>query len=168
MDDWLAMTLRFITSEAASRQPGAGPIIARLSDILFIQAVRAYASKVSTTGWFAAAADPQIGEALRHIHGQPQNTWTVERLAALAGMSRSAFAARFASLVGESPLRYLTRWRLHKAIEMLQAGQMTTAEIAFQVGYESEAAFSKAFKRWHGHGPGAIRRSSATTGQRAR
>lgn len=159
--DWFGTTLDLITTEAASRKPGAEPIITRLSDILFIQAIRAYASAVPTErpNWFAAAADAQIGEAIANIHLAPQSQWTVEGLATLSGMSRSAFANRFTELVGEPPLRYLSRWRMHKAIELLREGKLTTAEIASLVGYESEAAFSKAFKKWNGQGPGAYRRS---------
>ncbi len=161
--DWFGTTLDLIATEAASRKPGAEPIISRLSDILFIQAVRAYANAVSSErpNWFAAAADPQIGEAIANIHRAPQSPWTVERLATLSRMSRSAFANRFTELVGEPPLRYLSRWRMHKAIEMLREGRLTTAEIASLIGYESEAAFSKAFKKWNGLGPGAYRRSVA-------
>ncbi|MGH9847599.1 MAG: AraC family transcriptional regulator [Blastocatellia bacterium] len=160
--DWFETTLNFISSEAARRKPGAETIITRLSDILFIQAVRAYAGTVSDgqPNWFAAAADSQIGEALANIHRAPQDPWTVEQLAMLSGMSRSAFANRFTTLVGEPPLRYLARWRMHKAIEMIRENRLTTAEVASLVGYESEAAFSKAFKKWHGQGPGAYRRSS--------
>jgi len=161
--DWFGTTLDFISAEAAMRKPGAETIITRLSDILFIQAVRAYANTVSgeQPNWFAAAKDPQIGEAIANIHRTPQTPWTVEQLAILSGMSRSAFANRFAKLVGEPPLRYLARWRMHKAIEMIQEGRLATAEIASLVGYESEAAFSKAFKKWNGQGPGAYRRSGA-------
>ena len=159
--DWFGTTLDLITTEAASRKPGAEPIITRLSDILFIQAVRAYASAVPSErpNWFAAAVDAQIGEAIANIHRAPQSQWTVEGLATISGMSRSAFANRFTELVGEPPLRYLSRWRMHKSIEMLREGKLTTAEIASLVGYESEAAFSKAFKKWNGQGPGAYRRS---------
>ncbi|HEY7182236.1 MAG TPA: AraC family transcriptional regulator [Blastocatellia bacterium] len=161
--DWFGTTLDLIVTEAASRRPGAEPIISRLSDILFIQAVRSYATSASSErpNWFTAATDPQISEAIANIHREPQSQWTVERLATLSGMSRSAFANRFSELVGEPPLRYLSRWRMHKAIEMLREGRLTTAEIAPLVGYESEAAFSKAFKKWNGQGPGAYRRSAA-------
>jgi AraC-like DNA-binding protein len=161
MVDWFGTTLDFISSEATSPKPGAETVISRLSDILFIQAVRAYANTISDEqpNWFAAAADPHIGEAIANIHRTPQNHWTVERLAMLSGMSRSAFANRFTTLVGEPPLRYLSGWRMHKAMEMIQESRLTTAEIASLVGYESEAAFSKAFKKWKGQGPGAYRRS---------
>lgn len=161
LDHWLDTTIGFLLSEVKSRRPGATPIIARLSDILFIQAVRAFAvtNSCGQQNWFAAAADAQIGEALARIHRAPQGAWTVEKLAAVAGMSRSAFAARFSALVGEPPLRYLSRWRMHLAIEMLREGRLSTAEISSQMGYESEAAFSKAFKKWNGRGPGAYRSS---------
>lgn len=161
MVGWFETTLDFISSEASARQPGSETIITRLSDILFIQAVRAYANTVSDEepNWFAAATDPQIGEAIANIHRTPQSPWTVGQLAIPSGMSRSAFANRFTKLVGEPPLRYLSRWRMHKAIEMILENRLTTAEIAFLVGYESEAAFRKAFKKWNGQGPGAYRRS---------
>jgi AraC family transcriptional regulator, alkane utilization regulator len=160
--DWFKTSLDFLSTESAMRKPGAQPIITRLSDILFIQAIRAYANTVSDEqpNWFAAAQDPQIGEAIASIHRMPQSHWTVEQLAILSGMSRSAFANRFTRLVGEPPLRYLSRWRMHKAIEMIQENRMTTAEIASLVGYESEAAFSKAFKKLNGQGPGAFRRAA--------
>lgn len=158
--DWLRTTLDFLSSEAASSKPGAESIITRLSDILFIQAIRAYANSVSDEqpSWFVAARDPQIGEVIANIHRTPQNPWTVEQLAVLSGMSRSAFANKFVKLVGEPPLRYLARWRMHRAMEMIREGRLATAEIASLVGYESEAAFSKAFKKWNGQGPGAFRR----------
>lgn len=161
MVDWFATTLDFISSEATVRQPGFETVITRLSDILFIQAVRAYASTVSDEqpNWFAAAADPHIGAAIATIHRTPQRPWTVEQLATRSGMSRAAFASRFTKFVGEPPLRYLSRWRMHKAIEMMGENRLTTAEIASLVGYESTAAFSKAFKKWNGQGPGAYRRS---------
>jgi AraC-like DNA-binding protein len=162
MVDWFRTTLEFITSEVATRKPGAETVISRLSDILFIQAVRAYANSVSNSNgqpnWFAAAQDSQIGEAIANIHRMPQTPWTVDQLASLSRMSRSAFAGRFTKLVGEPPLRYLSRWRMHKAIELIRESRLTTAEIASLVGYESEAAFSKAFKKWNGKGPGAYRR----------
>jgi AraC-like DNA-binding protein len=163
MVDWFRTTLDFVIAETASRKPGFDTILTRLSDILFIQAVRAYANNLprEEPNWFAAATDPQIGEAIAYIHRTPQTPWTVNQLAALSGMSRSAFANRFNRLVGEPPLRYLSRWRMHKAIEMIQEDRLTTAEIASSVGYESEAAFSKAFKKWNGQGPGAFRKSGA-------
>jgi AraC-like DNA-binding protein len=158
---WLESTLQFIASEMASGQPGAETVVSRLADILFVQAVRAYVAEQGehASGWLRALVDGQIGQALSLIHQHPEQAWTVEGLAARVGMSRSAFAARFAELVKEPPLTYLTRWRMTKASRLLQTGSETMSEIAGQVGYDAEAAFSKAFKRWIGTAPGTYRRN---------
>ncbi len=160
--EWLGPTLRFLAAEAGAAQPGARTIVSRLADILFIQIVRAHLSSVpeQSSGWLGALRDPQIGSALGSIHQDPAQAWTVESLAQSVAMSRSAFAARFARLVGEPPLHYLTRWRMQKARSLLRDGKTTLAEVATRVGYDSEAAFSKAFKRAVGEAPGAYRRAS--------
>ena len=111
------------------------------------------------TGWLRALVDPQISRALTAIHQTPERTWTVESLAEHVGMSRSGFAARFMQLVEEPPLTYLTRWRMTKASRLLRGGRASIGEISSQVGYEAEAAFSKAFKRWHGVAPGTYRKT---------
>jgi len=159
---WLETTLQFLASETASALPGAETVIGHLTDIIFIQAVRAYINNSGECkkGLAKAVADPQIGQALALIHNTPQEPWTVASLALRAGMSRAGFAARFRELVGEPPLQYLTRWRMHKAAGMLRAGSESVGEIAGRIGYEAEAAFSKAFKRWAGHAPGAYRQST--------
>ena len=159
---WLETTLQYLASETASALPGAETVIGHLTDIIFIQAVRAYISGAGECkkGLAKAITDPQIGQALSLIHNAPQEPWTVASLALRAGMSRAGFAARFRELVGEPPLQYLTRWRMHKAAGMLRAGPESLGEIAGRIGYEAEAAFSKAFKRWAGHAPGAYRHSS--------
>src|SRR5207237_7021539 len=108
--------------------------------------------------WLAALVDPHVGPALKSIHEKPAEPWTVADLASRAGMSRSSFAAHFAKVVGEAPIEYLIRWRLRKAAGMLRMGTAGIAEIAANVGYDSEAAFSKAFKRCIRVSPGAIRR----------
>jgi AraC-like DNA-binding protein len=105
-------------------------------------------------GWLRALIDPQNGRALSLIHEKHEDDWTVESLASKVGMSRSAFAARFAQLVEEPPLTYLTRWRMQKASRLLETSQAGVAEVAKRVGYDAEAAFSKAFKRWIGVAPG--------------
>jgi len=110
-------------------------------------------------GWLAALADRRIGAALHLLHKDVAANWTVETLAAAAGMSRSAFALRFKDKVGQSPLEYLTRWRMFRAAQLLRHGERALVEIAGSVGYESEAAFNKAFKRTTGSAPGAYRRS---------
>ena len=158
---WLDATLKFLASEAGSQQPGAVTLTRRLADILFIQIVRAWVVQAgkAARGWLGALHDPQIGAALGAIHRNPAHPWTVEALAMEVAMSRSGFAARFTALVGETPLQYVTNWRMRAAAGMLQHGALGTAEIAHRVGYGSEIAFSKAFKRTLGVAPGAYRRS---------
>lgn len=158
---WFEMTLGFIASEAASNRPGARTVIGRLADILFIQIVRGYLGSAPepTSGWLAALAHAQIGSALALVHQAPEQPWTVAGLAARVGMSRSAFAAHFTRLVGGPPLQYVTQWRMSKAASLLRNGRASLAEVAKNVGYDSETAFSKAFKRSVGHSPGAYRRA---------
>jgi AraC-like DNA-binding protein len=161
---WLEMTLQFMASETASTLPGAETVASRLADILFVHAVRAHiaAAGSEVSGWLEALADPQIGEALRKIHEAPQDPWSVETLAASVSMSRSAFAARFTALVGEPPLRYVTAWRMKKASHRLLQGEPIAA-IAQATGYENDAAFGKAFKRFMGSTPGEFRRRARET-----
>ena len=157
---WLEASLHFVASEMAAGQPGAQTVVSRLADILFVHAVRAYLAESGqdAKGWLRGLLDPQIGHALALIHQRPEAPWTVQSLATAVGMSRSAFASRFSELVEEPPLAYLTRWRMHKASRLLAGGTSGIGEVASRVGYEAEAAFSKAFKRWVGHAPGAYRR----------
>ncbi len=159
--EWLEATLQFVASESASGRPGAKTVITRLADVLLIQAVRAHLARgeAGTGSWLRALLDPKIGAALGLIHERADQPWTVDTLASSVAMSRSSFAARFALLAGEPPLRYLTRWRMQKAARLLREGQGGLAEIAGRVGYDNEAAFSKAFKRWGGRAPGAYRRA---------
>lgn len=166
---WLEASLQFVASEMASGHPGAETVVSRLADILFVQAIRAHLAQSGkeARGWLGALVDPQIGQALGLIHQQPEQSWTVASLASAVGMSRSAFAGRFAHLVGEPPLTYLTRWRMDKAARLLRSGYASIGEVAARVGYDAEAAFSKAFKRWTGVAPGAYRRGSAESTLRA-
>ncbi len=158
--EWLEPTLKFIASEAQSGRAGAETVITRLSDVLFIQAVRIYVDSLpeGESNWLRAMTDPQIGQALTLIHQNPEQPWRVETLASSVAMSRSGFAARFTQLVSEPPLHYLTRWRIHKAAGLLREGGRNVAEVASQVGYQSEAAFSRVFKQWTGCAPGTYRR----------
>lgn len=162
---WLEPTLKFIACEAASGRPGAQTVVSRLADVLFIQIVRGYLASLppGASGWLGALGDMQIGSALGLIHQSPELDWTVQSLAARVAMSRSAFASRFARLVGEPPLAYVTRWRMQKAAGLLRQSSGTLADIAERVGYDSEAAFSKAFKRAVGSAPGAYRRAAKAT-----
>ncbi len=158
---WLDATLRFVTSEAAAGRPGSTAVLSCLADILFIQAARAHLTRPGNgaPNWLRALVDPQIGRALVLLHERLAFPWTVEGLAASVSMSRSAFAARFAQLVGEPPLQYLTRWRMQKASAFLSEGEARLAEVAQKVGYAGEAALSRAFKRWVGIAPGVYRKS---------
>lgn len=156
---WLKTTLEFMACEASHHRPGAQTVINRLCDILFIQAIRYYLSRMPacTRGWFRAMRDEQIGAALQAMHGWPGEAWSVAELARRAFLSRSAFSARFTELMGEPPMQYLTRWRIYLASDLLRDSELPLREIAARVGYESEAAFSKAFKRQMQVAPGAYR-----------
>ncbi len=130
---------------------------------VFVQAIRSHLNNTSENdvGWLAALSDRRIGLAMRALHGKPADAWTVAKLASLANMSRSAFAARFKARLGEAPLEYLTRWRMFRAGVLLRSTQRSLAEIANEVGYESDAALSKAFHRVVGMTPGAFRKQNA-------
>jgi AraC-like DNA-binding protein len=158
--EWLEPTLKMLAHEARNPRPGAQTLITHLIDIIFVQAVRAWveARPHDQGGWLGALRDPQIGVALGLIHREPQRDWRVSTLAHEVAMSRSIFAAKFSSLVGEPPLTYLTRWRLWQAARLLTEERLSVGEAAQRVGYESGAAFSKAFKRQFGQSPLAYRR----------
>lgn len=158
--DWLASTLRFMAAEAREIRPGGETIITRLADILVIQAIRAWIERApaAQTGWLGALRDAQVGRAIALIHRDPSRNWSVACLATEVAMSRSAFAARFAALVGEPPMHYVGRWRMHVAHTWLKEERATLSELALRLGYQSEAAFSRAFKRFIGTSPGAVRR----------
>jgi AraC-like DNA-binding protein len=163
--EWVQTTLRFIAAEARELQPGGETVITRLADILVIQAIRAWMAEDPTaqTGWIGALRDPHIGRAIRRVHREPGHRWSVESLAHEAGMSRSAFAARFTTLVGEPAMHYVARWRMRVALESLRGGTTTIAAIAADLGYESEAAFARAFKRIVGRSPGESRKRTTAT-----
>jgi AraC-like DNA-binding protein len=161
MVQWLQATLQFLTTETALAQPGAETVISRLADILFVQALRAHMASLTdcSRGWLRALKDPPMATALRLMHQHPEQPWTVEALANQVTMSRSAFAERFTRLVGEAPLGYLTRWRMQKAARLMLDGDATLGAIARAVGYETESAFGKAFRRHMGTSPGEYRRA---------
>jgi AraC-like DNA-binding protein len=158
---WFEPTNAWIEVEAALQRPGAGVVINRLIELLWVQLVRTHVvtTPSATHGWLRALSDAQIGGALSMIHAQPATQFTVAGLAHAVGMSRSAFASLFAHLVGEPPLRYIVRWRMLKASQLLRGDSHALSDVAAIVGYESEAAFSKAFKRWSGQAPGTYRRA---------
>jgi AraC-like DNA-binding protein len=157
---WVQSTLHFIAAEARELRPGGETVITRLADILVIQAIRAWIERdpAARTGWLGALRDPQIGRAITLIHREPARDWSVASLASEVAMSRSAFAARFADLTGEPPMQYVTRWRMLLAQIWLEEDGATVGELASRLGYRSEAAFSRAFKRYQGVSPGAVRR----------
>jgi len=159
-NQWLSATLRFLQSE--TRDPGIGSetIIARLIDVIFVEAIRAWLKDQpqGAAGWLGALRDPSIGAALGLIHKSPEKPWTVAKLAAHVGMSRSPFAARFMALVAQSPMFYLKRWRLQLAAQLLQDRTLSLSDIAERVGYESTAALSRVFKREFGVSPAQYRR----------
>ena len=156
---WMQGTLALMAAEAARRQPGGEALITRLADALVVQAVRTWLLEApeDRAGWLGALRDPHVGRALLAVHRDPERAWTVGALAAEAAQSRSAFAARFADLVGEPPMRYVTRWRMHVAATVLREENATVVEVADRLGHASEAAFSRAFKRVVGVPPSAAR-----------
>jgi transcriptional regulator GlxA family with amidase domain len=159
----LHTTLNMLASETAVSAPGSELVVSRLADMLFIHSIRAHIGsrlEACKSGLLRAIFDPQIGVALKSMHEKVEHPWTVESLAAACGMSRSAFAVRFKDLVGETPLEYLTSWRMQKATGLLQKGDQKLFEVAKSVGYDSDAAFSKAFKRIIGVAPRAYGRNA--------
>ena len=152
--------LRAGVRESSAGRPGAASTLARLADLLFVEALRRYMDSLPSQGkgWLAGVRDPQVGRVLTLIHAEPGRAWTVDDMARAAAMSRSALAERFTELVGEPPMQYLTRWRLALAAQMLRAGRESVLRIAERSGYDSEAAFSRAFKREFGVPPGSWRR----------
>jgi transcriptional regulator GlxA family with amidase domain len=166
-----------MASELTDQRVGAATVMTRLADIIITRLVRAWAESqpVDTKGWLAAIRDPQIGRALAAFHRRPSEAWSVESLAAIAGLSRSIFSERFTAVLGVPPARYVAGWRMHLAGTWLTAQRLTISEVASRLGYESEASFSRAFRRFMGDPPSAFRKrrpsappiaSAATTTER--
>jgi AraC-like DNA-binding protein/mannose-6-phosphate isomerase-like protein (cupin superfamily) len=149
-----------LKAEAQSVSVGAEAVISRLADILVIAAMREYLSGLddSQTGWLTALEDDRIGKSLKLIHDQPARHWSLEELAAAVGMSRTSFATQFKKLVGNTPIDYLTEWRMSLAYSSLQLTKDTVLAIALDIGYQSEAAFSRAFKKIIGKSPAEVRK----------
>ncbi|MGB9632246.1 MAG: AraC family transcriptional regulator [Chloroflexaceae bacterium] len=162
--------LALMASEAEARRPAKEVVLRRLADILFIQIIQRWVEieGVERSGWFGALHDPLIGKALELIHAEPQHPWTVASLARAVACSRSFLAARFTMLVGDPPMEYLRRWRIQMATRLLvENTHVSVGDIAVQIGYQSEAAFSKAFKRAMGVAPGAYRKRQIAEPQRS-
>lgn len=158
--EWVESSFRFAARTHVSHQPGAQDVLARLAELLFVEAVREYIEHLppGTTDWLAALRDPPLARALSALHGRIAHAWTTEQLAEEALLSRSAFAERFARTVGVPPMAYLTRWRMLVAAQRLRESRASIGQIAADVGYESESTFTRAFTREMGITPGAHRR----------
>jgi AraC-like DNA-binding protein len=146
---WLENTIRFSVGQAGSASLGGEAVLSKLSEVLFVETIRRYIAQLppEETGWLAGARDPEVGRALALLHREPAKPWTIAMLAREIGISRSVVAERFRHYLNEPPMSYLTRWRLLLAARMLKSSSRGVAEIAADVGYESEAAFNRAFKR---------------------
>ena len=159
--DWLTTATQLTVLESSAGREGAGAVVDRLAEVLLIQVLRAYMSKLEAReGFLGVLGDQAMARLLALIHDQPENGWTVAEMARQAGMSRSVFAARFKESLGQTPMQYLSQWRMLKARECLQTTGMTTIQVAESIGYQSEFAFAKMFKRYFGMGPGALRRAA--------
>ncbi|MEM7282228.1 MAG: AraC family transcriptional regulator [Pseudomonadota bacterium] len=160
--EWIQSTLKLMAAEAKALRPGGETVITRLADLLVIQAIRSWieADPMAQSGWLGALQDEQIGNAILAIQREPERAWSVATLAKEVAMSRSAFAKRFKELVEESPMQYVTRWRMNVALTWLRESDLSLAELAERLGYQSEATFSRAFKRAIGVSPGMARQNS--------
>ena len=157
---WLQSYLRIWLIERGEDQPGGACVLAKLSELMFVEAIRRYVESLPAeqAGWLSGLKDPYVGKVLGLMHSQPTRAWTVETLAREVGLSRSALADRFTALLGRSPMQYLTQWRLTLAAHMLRTTNKSASVVAYDVGYESEAAFNRAFRREFGAPPAAWRR----------
>jgi len=154
--------IRFATAEMGNKRAGSQSVLNRLSELMFVEIIRLYMDQLegSNTGWLAGLRDPLVGRALTLLHARPSHAWTLEQLASEAAASRSVLADRFNDLVGYPPIQYLTRWRMQIAARRLMDPGARVAAVAHEVGYESEAAFSRAFKKFVGQSPGQWRTGS--------
>jgi AraC-like DNA-binding protein len=157
---WLGQFIRVAVLESANKRAGGESILAKLSELMFIEVIRRHLEALpqEQAGWLAGLRDPFVGKALSLLHERPANNWTIEELAKHVGLSRSVLAERFTFLVGTPPLHYLAKWRMQIASELLSGGNVNVASVAAEIGYESEAAFSRAFKKAIGVPPSAWRR----------
>ncbi len=161
---WLGTTLKFTVSEARSARPGNAAMLGRLTELMFVEILREYMHRLPANqgGWLAGLNDAHVGKALHLLHTNPVHDWTVDQLAREVAVSRSVLAQRFTELVGETPMRYLANWRMQLAKQMMRDGAHTVQEVATRVGYESEAAFNRAFKRATGSPPATWRRGASS------
>ena len=160
--EWLDNMLRHAVSQAAASTPGSEVILAHLAEVLFTEVLRRYllALPEGRTGWLAGAGDPAVGRALAALHREPAFDWTLDSLAQEAGISRSALTEKFTRFIGQAPMAYLTDWRLELGAEALRSTSRSVQRVALDSGYESEAAFNRAFKRRFSVPPARYRRES--------
>ena len=164
--EWLENSVRHLVSQAGSARPGQSVLLSKMAEALFIESIRRYMEALppEQTGWLAGARDPVVGGVLALLHRKPRHHWSIDELAVETGVSRSVLAERFSRFLGEPPLTYLARWRWQLAARMLQTSRETVLQAASEVGYNSEAAFNRAFKREFGIPPGQFRRSASRSG----
>ena len=161
--EWIRSTFQYAAEEVSAGRPGSETVLAKLSELLFVEAVRRYAEALpdDQTGWLAGLRDPHVARALALLHGDITRRWTVDDLGREVGLSRSALADRFIRLLGVPPIQYLASWRMQVATQKLRSTNASLAQIAEIVGYDSEAAFSRAFKKAIGAAPATWRRSNS-------
>jgi AraC-like DNA-binding protein len=166
---WLENSIQYSIAGASVTGAGAQAVLAKLCETLFVETLRRYVVQLPErqTGWLAGARDPEVGKVLALMHAQPAARWTVAHLARQVGVSRSVLAERFRQYLGEPPVAYLTRWRLQMGAQMLNSTSYSVAEIASEVGYDSEQAFNRAFKRKFGNPPARYRNHSRTAATQA-
>ncbi len=164
---WLEASVRYALAEARSPRPGGAGVLAKLAEVLFIEVLRLYMNEQAEgrTGWLAGVGDRIVGAALNALHKSPAQAWTLDELARTAGTSRSVLAERFQHLVGSSPMQYLTQWRMLLAANLLRRSTAPLISIAEDVGYQTDTAFIRAFRRVFGAPPAAWRRSQAALEQ---
>jgi AraC-like DNA-binding protein len=162
---WVVPVMHQAVSESRTRRPGSAAVLERASEMVFVDAARRYLESMpeSASGWLAALRDRYVGKAIGLIHERPAEAWTIDELGKQVGLSRSALHERFADLVGMPPMQYLGNWRMQRGAQLLRENNATVATIASEVGYESEAAFARAFKRLVGQPPAAWRRRQRMT-----
>ena len=166
---WLENSIRYSVDNADALSPGGETVLAKLSEVLFVETLRRYIALLprEQTGWLAGVRDPEVGKALALLHRQPSHPWTIAALASEVGISRSVLAERFRRYLSETPIAYLTRWRLQLGAQMLMSTSSSVAEIAGEVGYESEPSFNRAFKREFSLPPARFRSQSKSARSRA-
>lgn len=163
---WVGTFLKAVVEESNQKRPGGEAVLERMSEMLFVEVLRRYvdAMPAGQTGWLAGMRDPSVGRALTVLHDRPAESWTIERLGDEVGLSRSAMHERFAHFIGQPPMQYLAQWRMQLAASLLRNTDAKVIEVALEVGYENEAAFSRAFRRAVGESPAAWRREQRRHG----